>query len=50
MAYWSLPRAQIQEWNDPYRYIYESVVRLRRLTGNPNLPVHPIGEAGLDDR
>lgn len=43
MAYWSYRAKTFTEWNDPYRYVYESVVRLRTLTGNPNLPVHPIG-------
>ena len=48
MAYWSY-RTPESGWKDPYRYTYESVVRLRRLTGQPNLPVHPIGgeAAGL---
>lgn len=44
MAYWSYRRAgSFPEWGDPYRYTYETVVRLRSLTGRPNLPVHPIG-------
>lgn len=43
MAYWSFRACSFTDWNDPYRYIYESVVQLRSLTGNPNLPVHPIG-------
>lgn len=42
MAYWSYRTPQ-SGWLDPYRYTYESVVRLRRATNNPNLPVHPIG-------
>ena len=42
MAYWSYRTPQ-SGWFDPYRYVYESVVRLRRATGNANLPVHPIG-------
>lgn len=47
MAYWSYRRAgSFPEWGDPYRYTYESVVRLRSLTGRPNLPVHPIGGEG----
>ena len=48
MAYWSYRTPQ-SGWKDPYRYTYESVVRLRRLTGRPDLPVHPIGgeAAGL---
>ncbi|UDY35554.1 hypothetical protein [Dermatobacter hominis] len=47
MAYWSYRRAgSFPEWGDPYRYTYESVVRLRILTGRPNLPVHPIGGEG----
>jgi hypothetical protein len=43
MAYWSYRSTTFTEWNDPYRYTYESVVRLRALTGQPRLPVHPIG-------
>ena len=43
MAYWSYRFCSFTHWYDPYRYVYESVVRLRTLTGNPNLPVHPIG-------
>ena len=43
MAYWSYRRTTFTQWNDPYRYTYESVVRLRALTGRPTLPVHPIG-------
>ncbi len=47
MAYWSYRKAgSFPEWGDPYRYTYESVVRLRTLTGRPNLPVHPIGGEG----
>ena len=48
MAYWSY-RTPASGWKDPYRYTYESVVRLRRLTGRPDLAVHPIGgeAAGL---
>lgn len=46
MAYWSYRRSTFTEWNDPYRYTYESVVRLRRLTRRPDLPVHPIGGEG----
>lgn len=46
MAYWSYRRNTFTEWNDPYRYTYESVVRLRRLTGRADLPVHPIGGEG----
>lgn len=42
MAYWSY-RTPESGWKDPYRYVYESVVQLRTLTGNPTLPVHPIG-------
>jgi hypothetical protein len=42
MAYWSYRTPQ-SGWKDPYRYTYETVVRLRRLTGRPDLPVHPIG-------
>ncbi len=42
MAYWSY-RTPESGWKDSYRYTYETVVRLRRLTGQPNLPVHPIG-------
>lgn len=49
MAYWSYRRAgSFPEWGDPYRYTYESVVRLRALTGRPDLPVHPIGGEGTD--
>jgi len=43
MAYWSYRFCSFSPWYDPYRYTYESVARLRTLTGNPNLPVHPIG-------
>ena len=43
MAYWSFRQCSHTEWYDPYRYTRESVEMLRRLTGNPNLPVHPIG-------
>jgi hypothetical protein len=47
MAYWSYRKAgSFPEWGDPYRYTYESVVRLRTLTGRPELPVHPIGGEG----
>lgn len=46
MAYWSYRRNTFTEWNDPYRYTYESVVRLRRLTRRPDLAVHPIGGEG----
>lgn len=42
MAYWSYRTPQ-SGWFDPYRYTYESVDRLRKAVGNPNLPVHPIG-------
>jgi len=43
MAYWSYRFCSFSEWHDVYRYTYESVVRLRSLTGQTNLPVHPIG-------
>lgn len=42
MAYWSF-RTPESGWRDPYRYTYETVVRLRRLTGRSDLRVHPIG-------
>jgi len=42
MAY-STYRAAGSEWHDPYRYVSESVTRLRTLTGMPGLQVHPIG-------
>jgi len=42
MAYWTY-RAEGTTWRDPYRYTAESVTRLRRNTGVPYLPVHPIG-------
>lgn len=42
MAYWSF-RSPESGWRDPYRYTYETVVRLRRLTGRSDLRVHPIG-------
>ncbi len=49
MAYWSYRKSgSFPEWGDPYRYTYESVVRLRSLTGRPNLPVHPIGGEGAN--
>lgn len=49
MAYWSYRRqGSFPEWGDPYRYTYESVVRLRSLTGRPDLPVHPIGGEGTN--
>lgn len=47
MAYWSYRRnGSFPEWGDPYRYVAESVTRLRTLTGRPDLPVHPIGGEG----
>lgn len=47
MAYWSYRRnGSFPEWGDPYRYVTESVNRLRVLTGRPDLPVHPIGGEG----
>lgn len=46
MAYWSYRRNSFTAWNDSYRYTYETVVRLRQLTGRPNLAVHPIGGEG----
>jgi len=46
MAYWSYRRNTFTEWNDSYRYTYETVVRLRQLTGRPDLAVHPIGGEG----
>lgn len=48
MAYWTY-RTPESGWRDPYRYVAESVTRLRTLTGRPGLPVHPIGgeAAGL---
>ncbi len=52
MAYWTLRRSgSFPEWGDPYRYVSESVVRLRALTGRPDLPVHPVGgeAAGTTD-
>lgn len=42
MAYWSY-RKPDSGWRDPYRYVAESVARLRALTGRPGLPVHPVG-------
>ena len=49
MAYWSYRKSgSFPEWGDPYRYTYESVVRLRSLTGRPNLPVYPIGGEGAN--
>lgn len=42
MAYWTY-RAAGSPWKDPYRYVSESVTRLRRNTGVNWLPVHPIG-------
>ena len=46
MAYWSY-RAAGSPYRDPYRYTTQSVLRLRRYTAVPWLPVHPIGgEAG----
>ncbi len=46
MAYWSYRRNSFIEWFDSYRYTYETVVRLRRLTGRADLAVHPIGGEG----
>ncbi|CAN5552573.1 hypothetical protein BH10ACT3_BH10ACT3_01540 [soil metagenome] len=43
MAYWSYRYNTFTNWYDPYQYVYQSVVRLRALTGQPELPVHPIG-------
>lgn len=42
MAYWTY-RAAGSTWRDPYRYVSESVTRLRTNTGVPWLPVHPVG-------
>lgn len=42
MAYWTY-RPAGSTWRDPYRYVSESVTRLRTSTGVPWLPVHPIG-------
>lgn len=45
MGYWSY-RTPESGYRDAYRYTAESVTRLRSLVGRPDLPVHPIGDAG----
>jgi hypothetical protein len=42
MAYWTYRDAG-SPWRDPYRYVSESVTRLRVRTGVKWLPVHPVG-------
>jgi hypothetical protein len=49
MAYWTSRReGSFPEWGDPYRYVAESVARLRSLTGRADLPVHPLGGLAAD--
>jgi hypothetical protein len=45
MAYWSV-RAEDSGWKDGYRYVVESVNRLRANLGQPDAVVHPIGGIG----
>lgn len=45
MGYWSY-RTEASGYRDAHRYTHESVTRLRTLVGRPDLPVHPIGDAG----
>lgn len=40
MAYWSLRK---DEYRSGSRYIGENIDRIRELTGDPGLPIHPIG-------
>ena len=45
MTYWSV-RNPDSGWKDGYRYVVESVRRLRLDLGQPNALVHPIGGIG----
>jgi hypothetical protein len=40
MAYWSIRRGDLREGG---RYIGENIDRIRALTGDPDVPIHPIG-------
>lgn len=40
MAYWSIRRGDLREGG---RYIGENIDRIRTLTGDPDIPIHPIG-------
>ena len=40
MAYWSVRRT---EWRHGARYIAENIDRIRAATGQPELPIHPVG-------
>jgi hypothetical protein len=45
MTYWSVRKAS-SGWQDGYRYVVESVRRLRLDLGQPDAAVHPIGGIG----
>ncbi len=45
MTYWSV-RREDSGWKDGYRYVVESVRRLRNNVGDPAAVVHPIGGIG----
>lgn len=46
MGYWTY-RTAGSGWRDAYRYTAESISRVRAHLGRPDLPVHPIGDGGI---
>lgn len=47
MAYWG-NRTPASGWYDGYRYTAENIDLVRSLTGDPGMPIHPIGGVGSD--
>ena len=47
MAYWG-NRTPASGWYDGYRYTAENIDLIRSLTGDPGMPIHPIGGVGSD--
>lgn len=46
MGYWTY-RTEASGWRDPYRYTAESITRVRAHLGRADVPIHPIGDAGI---
>jgi hypothetical protein len=40
MTYWTI---RLPEWRDGSRYVGENIDRIRAATGDPDIPLHPIG-------
>ena len=40
MTYWTI---RLPEWRDGNRYVGENIDRIRAATGDPAIPIHPIG-------